>query len=529
MGHIFISYSRKDEEYVTKLVESLENEGFEVWIDRDLLTGDTWTQVINHKIDTCDAFVIVMTDESQKSNWVRREVLYAIQEGKKIFPLLLQGKLWMLLQDFNYFKVTNGLIPDRKFFNDMERFVPRSEAWLKTQREAVRKAEEFERQKAEKEKKDREFVERKQKEKGLHDKQARDARAKEKFILEKKEEKPPTVKTKSGGQIVFWFGSFIVLVLGIIFLSSLKNSPSTPQPTPENTQTQTLATLVQVTTSEPSVASPKSTITPVNTLTPTQTPLPTEITDAKGVSMVLVPAGEALVGAGSDVCDKRSFTNNWDKDWCESIVTSNPSRTVFVDAYYIDTYETSNFLYKECIKAGGCAPLPDTKLASINYYGNSKYDNYPVVWVFFDTAKKYCDWRGARLPTGLEWEKAARGTDGRTYPWGDTLGDAPTANFCDLGASCDWREIWNIRDGYPLTSPVDSFSNGRSPFGVYNLAGNVWEWISDSVSSGGTWATGYIRGGSWFETDVALAAYMQRVGTNFYGSDYGVRCAKDAP
>ena len=154
MGHIFISYSRKDEEYVTKLVESLENEGFEVWIDRELLTGDTWTQVINHKIDTCDAFVIVMTDESQKSNWVRREVLYAIQEGKKIFPLLLQGKLWMLLQDFNYFKVTNGLIPDRKFFNDMERFVPRSEVWLETQREmakAQKEATAKARQKAEEE------------------------------------------------------------------------------------------------------------------------------------------------------------------------------------------------------------------------------------------------------------------------------------------------------------------------------------------------------------------------------------------
>ncbi|MCB9112042.1 MAG: toll/interleukin-1 receptor domain-containing protein [Anaerolineales bacterium] len=206
MGHIFISYSRKDEEYVTKLVESLENEGFEVWIDRDLLTGDTWTQVINHKIDTCDAFVIVMTDESQKSNWVRREVLYAIQEGKKIFPLLLQGKLWMLLQDFNYFKVTNGLIPDRNFFNDMERFVPRSEAWLKTQREAVRKAEEFERQKAEKKKKkDREFVERKKKKKGLHDKQARDARAKEKFILEKKRREASNCKDK-----VRWSNCFLV-------------------------------------------------------------------------------------------------------------------------------------------------------------------------------------------------------------------------------------------------------------------------------------------------------------------------------
>lgn len=121
MGHIFISYSRKDEQYVNKLVEALENEGFDVWIDRELLTGDTWIQVINHKIDTCDAFVIVMTENSKESTWVRREVLYAIQEGKKIFPLLLQGKLWMYLQDFNFFKVINESIPDRKFFKDIEK------------------------------------------------------------------------------------------------------------------------------------------------------------------------------------------------------------------------------------------------------------------------------------------------------------------------------------------------------------------------------------------------------------------------
>lgn len=140
MGHIFISYSRKDEEYVNKLVAAIENEGFDVWIDRELLTGDKWIKTINHQIDTCDAFVIVMTDDSSRSQWVQREVLYAIQEGKRIFPLLLQGKLWMLLQDFNYFQVTDASIPSKKFFKDIEKIVPRSEVWLATQRETIEKA-----------------------------------------------------------------------------------------------------------------------------------------------------------------------------------------------------------------------------------------------------------------------------------------------------------------------------------------------------------------------------------------------------
>lgn len=191
MGHIFISYSRKDETYVTKLVEALENKGFEVWIDTEILTGGKWIEVINHKIDTCDAFVVVMTDYSKKSKWVNREVLYAIQEEKSVFPLLLQGKLWMVLQDYNYSNVTDGSIPNEKFFNDIEKIVSRSEAWLTAQYEKAAEAEkarleeEKARQKAAQEKAERESAEKAAREKA------------EKALLEAEERAKQEVAQKS--------------------------------------------------------------------------------------------------------------------------------------------------------------------------------------------------------------------------------------------------------------------------------------------------------------------------------------------
>jgi formylglycine-generating enzyme required for sulfatase activity len=111
-------------------------------------------------------------------------------------------------------------------------------------------------------------------------------------------------------------------------------------------------------------------------------------------------------------------------------------------------------------------------------------DDHPVVYVTSVEAEKFCDWlsqkdgRKYRLPTEAEWEYAARGTDGRKYPWGNTDGRGKFANFADASTVFPWRDP-QINDGYPETSPVGAFSQGASFFALEDMAGNVWEWCLD--------------------------------------------------
>jgi eukaryotic-like serine/threonine-protein kinase len=172
----------------------------------------------------------------------------------------------------------------------------------------------------------------------------------------------------------------------------------------------------------------------------------TEITDAKGVSMVLVPAGEFIMGSESGDDDEK------------------PVHTVYLDAYYIDKYEVTNAAYKVCVDAGGCTPPMQTNSYSrSSYYDNSEFDDYPVIYVDWNRATDYCEWRDTSLPTETQWEKAARGTDGRTYPWGE-------------GISCKQANYYSCVGD---TRKVGSYESGKSPYGIYDLAGNVWEWVAD--------------------------------------------------
>ena len=120
--------------------------------------------------------------------------------------------------------------------------------------------------------------------------------------------------------------------------------------------------------------------------------------------------------------------------WYDYFARSNekPDHTVYLDAYYIDKYEVTNALYKACVKTGVCTAPYKWSVYSVqsDYYDNLFYDNYPVVNVDWNMAKIYCEWRGARLPTEAEWEKAARGTDGRIYPWGENI-DCYKSNYHD--------------------------------------------------------------------------------------------------
>jgi formylglycine-generating enzyme required for sulfatase activity len=193
-------------------------------------------------------------------------------------------------------------------------------------------------------------------------------------------------------------------------------------------------------------------------------------------------------------------------------------------AFYIDKYEVTNRLYAACARAGACQSPQRTNSASRNrYYEEPEFAEYPVVWVNWSMAVSYCQWRDARLPTEAEWEKAARGDDGRNYPWQAPLRPG-LANYD--------REIGD-------TTPIGRYPDGQSPYGVYDMSGNVWEWVSSLVQpypfqrddgrESPSPGTRVLRGGSWrSETGMLRTSYRYQAEQTASDLDIGFRCAKDA-
>jgi serine/threonine-protein kinase len=159
------------------------------------------------------------------------------------------------------------------------------------------------------------------------------------------------------------------------------------------------------------------------------------------------------------------------------------------------------------------------KLGDLFYYGNRSYDNYPVVWVDRGMAKQYCEWRGARLPSQAEWEKAARGTDQRVYPWGNEIDINLRAN--GTGSN----------DGFQVTAPVGSFPLGISPYGAFDMAGNVSELVEDNMTvffEGASMFFPMTKGGDWYYRGLATydVSFLYRQDSGY--SQVGFRCARDS-
>jgi serine/threonine-protein kinase len=250
-----------------------------------------------------------------------------------------------------------------------------------------------------------------------------------------------------------------------------------PQPVPSFTQFPAV-TDTPTSTAVPPTATLESTPTLEATFLPTATALSPEIRDSRNIPMVLVPAGEFTMGSDD--------TGN---------PSSKPAHTVYLDAYYIDKFEVSNENYDACAYAVECRkPINTGSVTRRRYFNNPVFTNYPVIYVEWKMAQQYCQWRGGRLPTEAEWEKAARGTDARVYPWMANELNCSYANY--YGCIGD-------------TSPVDQYDVGVSAYGAYGMAGNVWEWTSslfglypydaaDGREDQKARGKRIVRGGSWY-------------------------------
>ncbi|MBI5755421.1 MAG: SUMF1/EgtB/PvdO family nonheme iron enzyme [Nitrospirae bacterium] len=222
--------------------------------------------------------------------------------------------------------------------------------------------------------------------------------------------------------------------------------------------------------------------------------------------MTYIPAGEFTMG-----------TNEW---WPKC----QPEHKRVLNAFLIDKFEVTNKRYKRFVET--------TKRKAPDDWPNGEFPEdrtiHPVVFVNWYDAGDFCKWEGKRLPTEAEWEKAARGTDKRIFPWGNEF-DAKKGNMPQFGK----------KD----TMPVGSFENGKSPYGVYDMAGNVWEWTSDwfkpypgNTHPDENYGEKYkvVRGGSWYDCTyykcgISAPAY-NRIFFNplTQNNNFGFRCARDA-
>ncbi len=268
------------------------------------------------------------------------------------------------------------------------------------------------------------------------------------------------------------------------------------------------------------IQTPTKTITPKPIKTATSTPKPTstiaasptsafglgstKVRELDGKKMVYVPEGSFEMGNTTGTDEEK------------------PVRQVYLDAYWIDKFEVTNAQYEKCVNEGACSkPTSTGSNTRDSYYGDPTYANYPVIYVDWNQAQDYCQWVGGELPTEAQWEKAARGTDGREYPWGNDTPNSSLANYDQ-----------NEGD----TTAVGSYPKSASPYGALDMAGNVWEWVRDWYGvydpnetdnpkglSNGNYRV--LRGGSWYNyTRYIRTAYRSLNDPTYADDDIGFRC-----
>ncbi len=228
---------------------------------------------------------------------------------------------------------------------------------------------------------------------------------------------------------------------------------------------------------------------------PLETP---RVEPRSGLVLLFLPAARILFGC--EPRDRGCFDDE------------NPAYERAVEGFWIGRTEVTVGAYERCVQARACSGnvktptrSPDrafdpARWASSCNDGKARRAKHPINCIDWNQAQEFCHWIGGRLPTSLEWERAAKGPEGRLYPWGDAPVSGELANFCDR--TCHRRHpqfaaLHDVSDGWAETAPVGSFPKGASAEGVLDLAGNVWEWTATSQGSDQM----EIRGAGWTVDD----------------------------
>ncbi len=225
-----------------------------------------------------------------------------------------------------------------------------------------------------------------------------------------------------------------------------------------------------------------------------------------GMNQIYIPAGEFTMGSVNAYLGRQGQAHK-----------------VYLDAYWIDQIEVTNAVFAKCVQSGKC----EHPASYDNYFDDSKYSDYPVVYINWYAAKAFCEWDNGYLPTEAEWEKAARGTDQRSFPWGNIPPD---------------NSLLNFNGTYQEPRSSYDYLIGISPYGLLNMAGNVREWVSDwfdpnyysqspykNPQGPADGSTKSLRGGAyWDDIKLVQTFYRESHDPASAGQNRGFRCAYDA-
>jgi formylglycine-generating enzyme required for sulfatase activity len=500
-GHplrVFLCHASADKPEVRELYRRLAGDGVEAWLDTEnLLPGQNWQVEIPNAVRTSDVVLVCVSNNSiNKEGYVQKEISFALDKALE----MPEGRIFLIPARLEDCRMPNRLSNYQwvDLFN--EHGYDRLMKALKVRAEQIGAEIPGGKRRA-----------------PLPWPKQNEPVSKPNRVEGRALKDPPSTSTVPSvdqrrgfpaGLIAVGIGLAVILVVAGYFVLPMLTSVFNPSIAPSVTETQP-GEVVQE--SSPTISAETQVVTAVETATSlpqaTATDLPAEQQDAAGVSMVLVPASDFTMGSAN-------YCQTGSPEFCRG---EKPPHQVYLDSYYMDKYEVSNAAYKTCVDAGICS-----RPTNSSRFNNAVYELHPVVYVDWNMAVAYCEWRGARLPTEAEWEKAARGIDERTYPWGEDIG-CDRANY----SGC-------VRD----TAPVTSYPSGASPYGAYNMAGNVWEWVSDwydenyyevSPSSNPTGPQGgdyhVLRGGKWNHFDGNLRTVVRFRNVTTYANEYtGFRC-----